>query len=225
MTTPQTHAPRRWVAVFDLDGTLTWRDTLMPFLASFLRRHPGRWVRLWRLPCAVLAFVMQGRDRGKLKSRIIRMVLGGESRTVIDACADAFTGASMLPRLRPAALAVLERHRTAGDHLILLSASPDLYVPRIGRSLGFERTVCTEIEWLGERLGGALKTANRRGTEKSRCLARLRSEYPHLPFIAYGNSASDLDHMRQADKALLVNGSAAARGQAARLGIPTADWT
>ncbi len=225
MTTPQTNESRRWVAVFDLDGTLTWHDTLMPFLTSFLRRHPGRWVRLWRLPWALLAFVLLGRDRGKLKSRIIRMVLGGESRSVIDTCADAFTDASMRRRLRPAALAVLERHRAAGDHLILLSASPDLYVPRIGRSLGFERTLCTEIEWHGERLGGALKTANRRGAEKSRCLAWLRTQYPQLPFIAYGNSASDLDHMQQADKALLVNGSGAARGRAARSGIPTADWT
>jgi phosphoserine phosphatase len=42
--------------------------------------------------------------------------------------------------------------------------------------------------------------------------------------VAYGNSASDLDHMRHADKALLVNASAAARSLAARSGIPTADW-
>jgi phosphatidylglycerophosphatase C len=225
MASPQSNDPRRWVAVFDLDGTLTWHDTLMPFLASFLRRHPGRCFGLWRLPLALLAFVLQRRDRGQLKSRIIRMVLGGESRAVVDACADAFTHSSLPRRLRPAALAVLERHRAAGDHLILLSASPDLYVPRIGRALGFERTLCTEIEWLGDRLDGALKTANRRGTEKSRCLAWLRTEYPELPVIAYGNSASDLDHMQQADQALLVNGSAAARGLAARFGIPTADWT
>ena len=48
MTSPPSNDPRRWVAVFDLDGTLTWHDTLMPFLASFLRRHPGRWFGLWR---------------------------------------------------------------------------------------------------------------------------------------------------------------------------------
>jgi phosphatidylglycerophosphatase C len=224
MTSP-TAAPPRSVAVFDLDGTLTWRDTLLPFLLSFLRRHPWRAVGLWRLPFALFSFAARGRDRGLLKSRLIRMVMGGAARADVDACAAAFVD-TLRPRhrLRPAALAVLETHRTAGDHLVLLSASPDLYVPRIGRCLGFERTLCTELEWRAGRLEGALRTANRRGAEKLRCLTWLRSQYPDLPIVAYGNSASDLDHMRLADRALLVNGNAAARAQAKQWGIPTSDW-
>ncbi len=217
--------PPRFIALFDLDGTLTWRDTLLPFLLMYLRRNPLRWLGLWPLPFALWDYLARGGDRGLLKSRLIRMVMGGADRAAVDACADAFVD-SLGPkhRLRPTALAVLEAHRTAGDHLILLSASPDLYVPRIGRALGFELTLCTEIEWRGDRLLGSLKTANRRGTEKSRCLDRLRAQYPNTPVIAYGNSTSDLDHMRQADRALLVNGSTAARNSAARLGIPTATW-
>jgi phosphoserine phosphatase len=91
--------------------------------------------------------------------------------------------------------------------------------------LGFERTLCTELDWQDDRLVGTLKTPNRHGAEKVRCLARLRSLYPDMPIIAYGNSASDLDHMRQADRALLVNGSAAARRLAAQFGIPTSTWS
>jgi phosphatidylglycerophosphatase C len=226
MTSIITATAPRSVAVFDLDGTLTWRDTLAPFLMSFLRRHPWRVLGLWRLPFALLSFALRHRDRGLLKSRVIRMVMSGASRTDVDSCAGSFVD-SMRPRrrLRPTALAALEAHRAAGDHLILLSASPDLYVPRIGRALGFERTLCTEIEWRGDRLVGALKTANRRGAEKARCLSWLRTQYRGLPVVAYGNSASDLDHLRQADRALLVNGNPAARALAARSGIPTSDWT
>jgi phosphoserine phosphatase len=43
--------------------------------------------------------------------------------------------------------------------------------------------------------------------------------------VAYGNSASDLDHMRQADRALLVNANAAARALAGQSGIPASNWT
>src|ERR1700682_2676646 len=231
MTAPETAAsrtaaPRRWVAVFDLDGTLTWRDTLMLFLISYLWRHPWRVLGLWRLPFALGSFLVRNRDRGLLKSRVIRMIMGGTTRTVIDACADSFVD-TLKPRrrLRLAALAMLEAHRAAGDHLVLLSASPDLYVPRIGRSLGFERTLCTEIEWQGDRLLGTLKTANRRGAEKLRCLTWLRTQYPDLPIVAYGNSTSDLDHMQHADRALLVNGNAAARALAARWDIPASNWS
>src|SRR5579863_3522207 len=225
MSASGTTPPTRWVALFDLDGTLTFGDTLRQFLASFLRRHPRRCLGLWRLPFALLAFAGGNRDRGRLKSRVIRMIMRGASRTIIDSCADSFVSTlGARRRLRPAALAVLETHRASGDHLVLLSASPDIYVPRIGRVLGFERTLCTEVEWRGERLDGALRTANRRGAEKLRCLEWLRAQYPGLPIVAYGNSASDLDHMRHADKALLVNANAAARGLAAHWGIPTADW-
>lgn len=217
--------PPRFIALFDLDGTLTWRDTLLPFLLMYLRRHPLRWLGLWPLPFALWGYLARGRDRGLLKSQVIRMVMGGAGRAAVDACADAFVD-SLGPKhfLRPTALAVLEAHRAAGDHLILLSASPDLYVPRIGSALGFELTLCTEIEWQGDRLLGSLKTANRRGPEKSRCLEWLRAQYPNTPVIAYGNSTSDLDHMRQAERALLVNGSTATRSSAARAGIPTATW-
>jgi len=211
--------------VFDLDGTLTWRDTLVQFLLSFLRRHPARLAGLWRLPFAVANY-LRHRERGRLKSQVIRMFMGGAHRTDVDECADAFVS-RLMPRgrLRPAALAQLEAHRAAGDHLVLLSASPDLYVPRIGRLLGFERTLCTELVWNGDVLLGTLKTENRRGAEKSRCLEWLRAEYPGLPIVAYGNSDSDLDHLRHADRALLVNGNAGARAAAARYAIPTADWT
>ncbi len=214
------------VALFDLDGTLTWRDTLLPFLRGYLIRHPRRLLALWRLAPAIAAYTLLNRDRGKFKSRVIRMVMGGDTRLEVDAWAETFVDSlKSRRRFRPAALAALEAHRAAGDHLVLLSASPDLYVPRIGRLLGFERTLCTEVNWQGERLDGSLKTLNRRGEEKLRCLEWLRTQYRGLAIVAYGDSASDLPHLRKADRAVLVNGNAAARRFAADAGIPVADWT
>ena len=230
LTTPGARpAAAPCVALFDLDGTLTWHDTMLSFLVGYLLRRPARCLRLWRLPPALLRFALS-RDRGLLKARVIRAVMGGDSRRDLDAWADAFVaGLRSHHVFRPAALAVLESHRVAGDRLVLLSASPDLYVPRIGQLLGFERTLCTEVAWRSnpsgdDRLDGALRSANRRGQEKSRCLAWLRTRYPGLSVVAYGNSASDLPHLEQADRALLVNGTAAARRSAAALGIAVADW-
>jgi phosphatidylglycerophosphatase C len=217
-------ASKPWVALFDLDGTITWRDTLLPFLWGFVKRRPRKAFKLWQLAPALLAYVRSG-DRGELKSRLIRMVMGGEPRTRIDAWTGEFVNSMRARRmLRPTALNVLEAHRDMGDHPVLLSASPDLYVPHIGRMLGFEFTMCTEVLWHGDRLDGNLKTANRRGEEKSRCLDQLRERYKGLPIIAYGNSVSDVDHMQHAERALLVNGSAGARRAAQRLNIPVSEW-
>jgi phosphatidylglycerophosphatase C len=182
-------------------------------------------LRLWRLVPAFLSYAFAGRNRGLLKSRAIRAVMGGDARALVEAWAERFV-ADLHPRgaFRAAGLAVLEAHRSAGDRLVLLSASPDLYVPMIGRLLRFERTVCTEVRWEGARLDGTLRSANRRGEEKVRCLEQLREDYAHAQVTAYGNSVSDIPHLERADRALLVNGNAAARRAAARGGIPTADW-
>ena len=227
MPEADTAAPVRCVAVFDLDGTLTWADTLLPYLLGYVARRPGRCLRLWQVPAALVGYLAGHRDRGRLKSRLIRAVMGGEPRTRVEAWSDAYVAALQRRHsFRQAALAMLESHRAAGDHLILLSASPDLYVPRIGRLLGFERTICTEVEWRSDdRLDGALLTPNRRGEEKSKCLAVLRTQYPGTPVVAYGNSGSDLAHLCRADRALLVNGNARARRDALRMGVPVADWT
>jgi phosphatidylglycerophosphatase C len=222
MSSPRAHAPV--VALFDLDGTLTRRDTLLPFLAGYAARHPSRLLRLWRIAPALIEFAA-GRDRGRLKSQAIRAVMGADARDAIESWAQTFVEALRRQgRFHARGLEMLESHRAAGDHLVLLSASPDLYVPLIGRMLRFERTLCTEVRWNGERLDGALATENRRGEEKVRCLEWLRREYPGARVIAYGNSASDLAHLERADGAVLVNGSAAARRQAAGAGIASERW-
>ena len=213
------------VAVFDLDGTLTWKDTLLPFLVEYLGTRPARLARLWRLPGALAAYAAGGADRGLLKARLIHIALDADPRADIEAWAGSFV-AAMPSRgfFRPQALAALEDHRRAGDRLVLLSASPDLYVPLIGQQLGFAQTICTELNWRGDRVEATLRSANRLGVEKLRVLESLRRLYPDRRFVAYGNSATDLVHLHAADQGVLVNATRSARAQALRLGIATSDW-
>lgn len=229
-TTPLSPAPQpppaaaRCLAIFDLDGTITRHDTLAPYLAGFVRRHPRRLPALWRVLPALLGYLAD-RDRGRLKSRAIRAAMGGESRATIAAWSEEFVrNLAARGAFHTAALAAIAAHRAAGDRLVLLSASADLYVPLIGTQLGFERTVCTEVRWDGERLDGALLTQNRRGAEKARCLERLRIEYPGLRIVAYGNSGADVPHLALADRGVLVNGGAALERAAAALGIAATQW-
>ena len=163
-------------------------------------------------------------DHGAVKSTAIGAVLGGRTRPEIEAWTDKFVPHLLADGMHADALAALEAHRRAGDLLVLLSASPDLYVPAIGRALGFAETWCTGVEWNGERLTGGFTTPNRRGAEKARVLAALRREYPGLEVVAYGNSAGDLEHLALADRATLVNGSARARRLAARSHIDCVTW-
>src|SRR5690606_18626286 len=137
---------------------------------------------------------------------------------------DRFVQGLLARGVRGGALEAIEEHRRAGDILVLLSASPDLYVPIIAQRLGFTQAICTGVRWIGERLDGELVTPNRRGDEKTRCLEALRRQHPGLATVAYANGPADLDHLELCDHRLLVNGTLWTRRRAARRGIPCAHW-
>ena len=172
---------------------------------------------------ALLRFARQ-RDRGDLKAAFIRAALGGLSREAIDAWTARFVPRLLAHGLWPDALACIDRHRARGDVLALMSASVDLYVPAIGRALGFAETVCTPLLWRGELLDGGLAGPNCRGPEKARALQSLRGRYPGLRVTAYGNAASDLGHLCLADRGVLVNGSRRTRQAAEGLGLICLNW-
>jgi phosphatidylglycerophosphatase C len=123
------------------------------------------------------------------------------------------------------ALAAINRHRNARHYLVLMSASVDFYIPEFGRQLGFDHVIATEVRWDGDRLDGTLVSANRRGEEKARCLRELLATRDDTETYAYGNSDSDLPHLRLVKHGVLVNGGVSARRRAAELGIACVDWT
>jgi phosphatidylglycerophosphatase C len=213
------------LAVFDLDGTITRHDSLAPYVLGFvLRKRP------WRLPALLLVIpVVLGHafglvDRGGLKSVFIRVTLGGCRREDLQRWTATFVERLKADGLFPQAVEAIQRHARAGDHLVLLSASTDLYVPAVGQVLGFQEVICTGVRWDGERLVGTLTTPNRRGEEKARCVTALLARHAGVSSAAYGNAASDIPHLKLVEHGVLVNGSAAARREAERAGITCTEW-
>jgi HAD superfamily hydrolase (TIGR01490 family) len=213
------------LVVFDLDETITRHDTLLPYALGFVVRH-----RPWRIFFFVavlpsLVEFLRGRvDEGRVKEAFIKAALGGSRRTEIDAWTARFVPPLIARGTFANALERIAEHRRRGDYLVLMSASTDLYVPLVGRELGFNETICTGVRWDGERLNGALTTANRKGEEKARCFNALREQHPGLDTVAYGNSSTDLPHLRLATQGVLVNGSAKSRNAAQGLGVTCVEW-
>jgi phosphatidylglycerophosphatase C len=199
------------LVVFDLDGTISRHDSLLPYLAGFLRRNPRRWARVMLAAPTLLRFFTGFADRGQLKSALLKAAFGGCSRAAIDSWTASYVTQFLAHDVFADALATIAGHRARSDVLVLMSASPDLYVPEIGQRLGFAETICTGVRWRGERLDGSLSTANCQGEEKTRRFTALRERYRGLATVAYANSASDFDHMKLADEAWVVNPSHALR--------------
>jgi len=195
------------LVIFDLDGTISRHDTLLAYLTGFLRHNRSRWPRVLLIAPALLGFLTGLVDRGQLKAALMKAVLGSCTRKVIDVWTASYVTELLAHGVFADALSAIANHRRNADMLVLMSASPDLYVPEIAQRLGFTETICTGVRWHGERLDGALTTANRQGAEKARCFAVLRGRYPQVRMVAYANSASDFEHLKLADEAWLVNAS------------------
>ncbi|MEO8062000.1 MAG: HAD-IB family hydrolase [Pseudomonadota bacterium] len=212
------------IAFFDLDGTITHRDTLFPLVLRLLARRPLRLLRLPGLLPAGLRFMFD-HDRGALKQSLLRVTLRGMARAELMPESERFVRDTLERRCFTDALAKVRRHRDAGHFLVLMSASVDFYVPEFGRQLGFDQVISTGVRWDGDLLDGTLTTANRRGEEKARCVRELLAQRGDTETFAYGNSGSDLPHLKIVRHGFLVNGSSSARRSAAALGVETADWT
>jgi phosphatidylglycerophosphatase C len=212
------------LAVFDLDGTISRHDTLVPYVIGFLRRRPWQLLRLIGVVPALVLFVVGLADHGAVKAALLRATLRGRARAELDAWTKEFVRHLIACGVFPRALEAIAEHRRDRDRLVLLSASPDLYVPEIARVLGFDEAICTGVRWNGDRLDGTLTTANRRGAEKARCVQALRLQHPAATIFAYANGPGDLPHLALVDRPLLVNALPGTKVHAERLGIPTASW-
>jgi HAD superfamily hydrolase (TIGR01490 family) len=199
------------LAVFDLDGTITRHDTLLPFVFGYLWRHPWRLPRVLAVLPALVAWACRRADRGELKGALIKAALGGLREAQLAPWREHFIARLLHRGLHAEALLEIARQRSAGAHLVLLSASPDLYVKEIGRRLGFDETICTELRWCDDgQLDGRLRSANRRGQEKARCVAALLATDRYPASIAYGNSVADLAHLALTGAGVWVNGRSGA---------------
>jgi phosphatidylglycerophosphatase C len=197
--------PAPAVAIFDLDGTLTREDTFLRFLVTYAIRH-RRPTPLAILPFVLGLYAIRVIADRTAKGCLVKVFCGGRATAEIDAHAGWFLENWVRGRLRPEVVEAMERRRAAGLRTILLSASPDLYVPVIGRALGFDDVVCTQIATVEGLCGGTIVGPNCKGGEKVEAIRRLldRQEAPPGSF-AYGDSRSDLPLLRWVDHGFLVS--------------------
>jgi len=217
--------PAPLLVFFDLDGTITRRDTLSGYLVGFALRHPPRLLRFLTVLPDLVRFVVD-RDRGQLKGALIAKIMGGVARPTIDAWNRDYVPHLLQRGVFDEARAAIERHRNAGDHLVLMSATVDLYVPAIADALGFAEHICTPVRWREDgTLDGQLAAANVRDLEKARQLKQVALRHPGKRLVGYGNSTPDLDHLQLVDKAVLINPGKRLRRAAAKLPVEFKYWS
>jgi phosphatidylglycerophosphatase C len=176
-------------AAFDFDGTLTRRDSLLPFL-RFALGTPRLLAGLAAESPALARYALGILANDRAKERLLTRCLGGESAQHVAECGQRFAR-ERLPRLLHAeTMALMEAHRQAGHVCVLVSASPGFYLRPWAAEAGFQNVICTELEIdAAGKLTGRLAGGNCYGAEKAR---RLKAILPaDVELHAYGDSPGD----------------------------------
>jgi phosphatidylglycerophosphatase C len=193
------------VAAFDVDGTLTTRDCVRPFLERVAGRH--RLVTsLMRRPLATLVAAVR-RDRDRFKEIIVGGSLRGKLITDVESTGEQFAQYVLVNWLRPDTLRRLRWHQQSGHHTVIVSASLAAYVRPLALRLGIDDVLCTDSTRSGDRYGDRLIGPNCRADEKRRRLDLWLEErrWGNAEVWAYGNSAGDRELLARADHAVWVN--------------------
>ncbi|GAB4296428.1 MAG: HAD-IB family hydrolase [Thiohalomonadaceae bacterium] len=189
------------VAVFDFDGTITYRDTLLPFLR---RLHGWGGVLRGALPLlpTLGGFALRLVPRDVAKERVLIRFLTGLSEAELRRLGADYAQQDIPRQVRPQALARLAWHRRQGHRCVVVSASIEHYVAPWARAAGFDDVLATRlaVDDAG-RVSGRYDGANCYGAEKVRRLQQLLGTAADVEIYAYGDSRGDRELLALADHA------------------------
>jgi HAD superfamily hydrolase (TIGR01490 family) len=214
------------VAVFDLDGTVTRRDTYLAYLMYVLQRRGHRVPYCLGLPAAVLQFKRGRLSNDTLKCRFLAAILGGCSRSEIERHTAGFVEICVTRMVKPAARARIARHHRQGHRLVLASASLDVYATALGTRLGFDDVVCTRVAWVADEISGSLAGPNLLSEAKLAAVkeALTMDERGCGLMFAYSDHHSDLPLLLFAKHGVAVDPTPPLAAAAAAYGLRIEKW-
>ncbi|KTD06864.1 HAD-IB family hydrolase [Legionella jamestowniensis] len=176
------------VAIFDFDGTITQKNTTVPFL-KFLWGYYFAWKFMTKLPSAI-AYQLQLIDIDQLNSAIAKTFLKNLSRDFLYTTGELFSNRILPGLVKPSAFSRLQWHKEQGHYCILATSAYNIYVDYWARQTGFDDIASTRIEFNeSNQATGHLEGKSCNGPEKLRRVLELIPEAKTS--YAYGDSTGD----------------------------------
>lgn len=191
------------VAAFDLDGTLTEGGSVFLWLRHIAGSSRAFRAALRLIVPLIVGALRSGSSADHAKERLFATLLTGRDIDVVTTTSRAFALEHLASQGRAQTLARLSWHLDQAHDVVIVSASPQIYVDVVAEilkatgALGTRLSVDANGKLTGHYLGN-----NCRGSEKLRRLSEWieQRHYPGQPVIyAYGNSRGDLKLLRAAN--------------------------
>lgn len=189
------------VAVFDFDGTITRKDTLIEFIRFAKGSVALYWGMFVHLPWLVL-MKLRLYDNGKTKEGVFSWFFKGMRIEEFDELGQRFYEIQVAQLLYTDAVQAIKEHQQKGDKVVILSASIENWVKPFASALQADALSGTQVETQEGKLTGRFATKNCYGQEKVERLKqwlqgnRIKDSY----VIAYGDSRGDKELLKFANE-------------------------
>jgi phosphatidylglycerophosphatase C len=197
------------VYIFDFDGTLTTKDTLLEFIKYSRGRLALLWVLLLYAPLLVL-MKLRLYPNGKAKQKVFAHFFKGMCVEDFNSLCRRFADDNRNRLLRPKGEQAVKRALESGAMVMVVSASVDNWVKpffshdEVGAVPSTEhdiRILGTQLETAKGKLTGRFSTPNCYGREKVRRIEEaLQMPRANYEIMAFGDSRGDKEMLSFADK-------------------------
>jgi HAD superfamily hydrolase (TIGR01490 family) len=210
-------------AFFDLDKTVIAGSCTLAYSRPLHRLGMIDLRTAARAACARCVYALSGagHDRmEKMRQELSRMVHGWDAGAIRDIVVEGLESI-VRPLIYGEALALIERHRAAGQDIVLVSSSGQDVVEPIGELLGVDHVISTRMVLEDGRYTGEIAFyayADNKVTAIRELAARHR--YDLSASYAYSDSVTDLPLLRSVGHPHVVNPDRGLRKAAAAHGWP-----
>ena len=188
---------KKTLALFDFDGTITIKDTLL----EIIRFHQGNYrmyLGFLQLSPYLFLFKLKLLSNTKAKERILQHFFGGIPIEKFNKLCEDFCKGPLLKMIRPLALQCIKNHLKDGHEVWVVSASAENWVSPWCKLMGIS-VMATKLEINQNKITGKILGENCYGEEKLNQIKKVLDLNQYDQIFSYGDSDGDRQMLDQAN--------------------------
>jgi HAD superfamily hydrolase (TIGR01490 family) len=187
------------LAIFDFDGTITRRDTFLPFLFFCFGCGKVFFTAITSIPI-LLMYKLRLISNSRAKEIVFEKFFRGMGEDDFNRLSRSYSLKRISPGVRIKALEKIIRHGDRGDRVMIISASMENWIKPWADVHGIGHVIATTVEIKDGRLTGRFSSPNCHGKEKVRRLFETMGSLDQYHICSYGDSKGDRDLLDLSDE-------------------------
>jgi len=177
------------LALFDFDGTITWKDMFTDFILFAVEHKRILFGRIFLIP-VLIAYKLRILSASRTREIAAGFAFRGRRFTDIQSLGRIFTNEVIPQYIRPEAFRKIQWHKSQGDKIVIVSASLDVYLKHWCNNNELE-LICTELEVKNGLITGKYYYGDCSGKEKAKRILKNYNIEDHKIIYAYGDTTED----------------------------------